>query len=97
MASGAAIAIHQALPRVAAFPFPARSGQVLIRLVTVNEQLLVREELAAIINREQGMELAAEASTGGEAIEWLPRSPSLFDSIAFNDLRQRVTPVDRKE
>jgi DNA-binding NarL/FixJ family response regulator len=55
-----------------------------IRVLCVDDHLLVREGVAAVISAEPGLELAGSASTGGEAIE------------QFKRLRPDVTLMDLK-
>src|SRR6266851_3025543 len=52
------------------FSWNATSAQAPIRVLTVDEHPLIREGLAAIINKEPGMVVIAEASNGEEAIEY---------------------------
>nr|WP_321478323.1 response regulator transcription factor [uncultured Paludibaculum sp.] len=47
----------------------ARSVQAEIRVLTVDAHPLVREGLAAVINKEEGMQVVAEAASGEEAVE----------------------------
>jgi DNA-binding NarL/FixJ family response regulator len=68
--SAAASAMLKIVPRhPAEFSWNAKSAQAPIRVLTVDEHPLIREGLAAIINKEPGMVVMAEASTGEEAIE----------------------------
>jgi DNA-binding NarL/FixJ family response regulator len=55
-----------------------------IRVLCVDDHLLVREGVAAVISAEPGLELVGSASTGGEAIE------------QFKRLRPDVTLMDLK-
>ena len=52
------------------FSWNATSAQAPTRVLTVDEHPLIREGLAAIINKEPGMMVIAEASNGEEAIEY---------------------------
>ena len=54
---------------VSGFQWRARPRHTAIWVLTVDQNPLVREGLAAVINREPGMVLAAQASTGAEAID----------------------------
>jgi two-component system, NarL family, response regulator len=60
----------------AEFLWSVRAADSCIRVLTVDEQPLVREGLAAVINKQRGMTVIAEASSGAEAIrlfrEYLP-------------------------
>jgi DNA-binding NarL/FixJ family response regulator len=51
-------------------PLTFRPSQSSIRVLTVDPDPLVREGLAAVINKETGMEVVEEAATGSQAIEY---------------------------
>src|SRR5260370_7171180 len=75
--SAAASAMPKIVPtQPAEFSWNAKSAQAPIRVLTVDEHPLIREGLAAIINKDPGMVVIAEASNGEEAIEsfraWRP-------------------------
>src|SRR5205807_2375295 len=65
----AASAIFRTSRPASGFPWNTRSAVSPIRLLTVDEHPLVREGLAAVLGREPGMALVAQASNGREAIE----------------------------
>lgn len=54
--------------RASGLPWSAPSAQPTIRVQTVDQHALVREGIAAILRRETGIAIVAEASTGKEAI-----------------------------
>jgi len=68
--------------RAAEFRWSEKAGQHSIRVLTVDEQPLVREGLAAVINKESGMEVVAEAASGAAAI------------VAFREYRPDVMTLD---
>ena len=63
-----ATAILGSIRRVPNFQWDIRSATAQIRVMTVDEHPLVREGLAAVINREPGITVAAQAASGREAI-----------------------------
>src|SRR5262245_59190777 len=67
---------------VPAFRWNTEAEAQTIRLLAVDEHPLVREGLAAVLNREPGMTLVAQASTAREAIE------------SYRDYRPDVVTLD---
>jgi PleD family two-component response regulator len=45
------------------------TGPKVIRILTVDDHALLREEIAALVNAESDMKIAAEASNGQQAID----------------------------
>jgi DNA-binding NarL/FixJ family response regulator len=68
MATAASALIRVPRP-VSGFQWRAQAVPAQIRVLTLDEDPLVREGLAAVNNREPGMALVAQASTGREALE----------------------------
>jgi two-component system NarL family response regulator len=65
----AASAIFRTPRPASGFPWNPLSPAAPIRLLAVDEHSLVREGLAAVLGREPGMTLVAQASNGKEAID----------------------------
>jgi two-component system NarL family response regulator len=68
MATAASATFRPSRP-ASGFQWNTRSAVAPIRLLAVDEHPLVREGLAAVLNREPGMALVAQASSGGEAMD----------------------------
>lgn len=60
--------LYRTLEPALDFPWNAAPAQACIRVLTVDEQPLVREGLASLINKQSGMTVVAEASSGAEAM-----------------------------
>ncbi len=59
------------------------AGRV-IRLVTADDQALIRSSLRSILDREDDLEVVAEAVDGAEAVEWTRR---LSPDVVLMDIR----------
>ena len=51
-----------------------------IRIMTVDDHPLLREGIGAIVRSQPDLRLVAEATSGREAIEALPRAPARRDA-----------------
>jgi DNA-binding NarL/FixJ family response regulator len=61
--------VHATISSIVRPAWNAPAETASIRVLTVDGHLLMREGFAAVINREPGMALAAQASSGREAID----------------------------
>jgi DNA-binding NarL/FixJ family response regulator len=62
-----------------------------IRVIVVHAQMLVRAGIAALLEREDGIEVIGEAASGGEALGLAHR---IRPDVLLTDIELHQTPAD---